>query len=362
MARFRPLSPGLSIFIALLLAGCSQQAQEPDPRTQAPLVIQSQVQPKGEQQRRFLGLISARVESPLSFRVGGKIDSRKVQNGERVVRGQPLMTLDPKDLQLDHRARLAAVQAAQAQAEQAQAELARMKLLVEQGAVSRQAYDQSRQANTSAQANLRSARAQAELSQNADRYSTLLAESDGVITAQLADTGQVVSPGQAVLRLAHDGPRDVLVDLPEHLKVPLGTQALITLPGQETKTYATLRELAQAADPATRSYQARFSLEQTQIQARLGSSAVLYLDIPDTQRLTQVPLGALHDAGQGPGVWVISNQQTLHWQAVRIDSLGQEYAYLSDGPQTGAAIVALGARLLHEGQKVRPQAQQAVVP
>ncbi|MBP6620757.1 MAG: efflux RND transporter periplasmic adaptor subunit [Alcaligenes sp.] len=359
MARFRYLSPALSLFTALVLMGCSQQAKESDPRTQAPLVIQSVIQPKADQQRRFLGLISARVESPLAFRVGGKIDTRKVQNGEHVEKGQLLMTLDPKDLQLDHRARLAAVQAATAQAEQAQSDYQRFSLLVEQGGVSRQAHEQSKQALRSAQANLKSAQAQAEIAHNADQYSALKAEASGIITAQLGDVGQVVSAGQAVLRLAQDGPRDVIVSLPEQWDIPLGTHATIELTDSQESVPAQLRELAQSSDPATRSYQARFSFEDENVTARLGSSAIVHLTPPDANALNQIPLTAIYDAGKGPGVWVIDDQKTVHWQAVTIAKLAQEHAYLSEGPEAGTSIVGLGANLLHEGQEVRPETREA---
>ncbi|MGX9523367.1 efflux RND transporter periplasmic adaptor subunit [Alcaligenes nematophilus] len=358
MALFRSLSPVLSLSAALVLMGCSQQTQEADPRTQAPLVIQSVIQPKADQQRRFLGLVSARVESPLAFRVGGKIDTRKVQNGEHVEKGQLLMTLDPKDLQLDYRARLAAVQAAQAQAEQAQTDYKRLSLLVEQGGVSRQAHEQSQKALRSAQANLKSAQAQAEIARNADQYSSLKAEASGIITAQIADVGQVVSPGQAVLRLAQDGPRDVIVSLPEQWDIPLGTRATIELTDSQESLPAQLRELAQSSDPATRSYQARFSFEGENVTARLGSSAIVHLTPPDADALNQVPLTAIYDAGKGPGVWVIDDQKTVHWQPVTIAKLAQEHAYLSQGPEAGTAIVALGANLLHEGQEVRPETRE----
>lgn len=358
MTRFRFLSPALSLSVALVLTGCSQQTPEADPRTQAPLVIQSVIQPKADQQRRFLGLISARVESPLAFRVGGKIDTRKVQNGEHVEKGQLLMTLDPKDLQLDHRARLAAVQAAQAQAEQAQSDYKRLSLLVDQGGVSRQAHEQSKQALRSAQANLKSAQAQAEIAHNADQYSSLKAEASGIITAQLGDVGQVVSPGQAVLRLAQDGPRDVIVSLPEQWDIPLGTPATIELTDSQESLPAQLRELAQSSDPATRSYQARFSFEDENITARLGSSAIVHLTPPDADALNQVPLTALYDAGKGPGVWIIDDQKTVHWKPVTIAKLAQEHAYLSDGPDAGTPIVALGANLLHEGQAVIPETRK----
>jgi len=345
--------------MAALVAGCSGQAQDTDPRMQAPLVIQDHVRPQDGQERRFLGRIGARVDSPLGFRVGGKVQERLVQNGDRVTEGQVLMTLDPKDLKLDHQARLAAVQAAQAQAAQAQADLKRMQLLVDQGAVSRQAYEQSRHTATSAQANLRSAQAQADISRNADQYSSLKADADGIITEQLADVGQVVAAGQAVLRLAHDGPRDVLVSLPEQLNVPQGTLGQIELPGQAALWPVRLRELAQSSDPATRSFQARFALEDERLTPRLGSSAILYLELPHDQPLTQVPLTALYDAGQGPGVWVIGDDRSVQWHSVRIARLAQENAYLSQGPQAGTPIVALGANLLHEGQQVRPQARKA---
>ena len=86
----------------------------------------------------------------------------------------------------------------------------------------------------------------------------LLADSDGVVMETLAEPGQVVSAGQAVIRLARSGQREALVQLPETLRPAVGSEALATRYGSEAQPVtATLRLLSDAADPTTRTYEAR---------------------------------------------------------------------------------------------------------
>src|SRR5204862_2459609 len=232
---------------ALVAGGCSKQAVK-DPRLQSPRVEVFKAKAAGSNKRTFTGIVEARVQTDLGFRVGGKILERSVNVGQRIQKGQILMRIDSVDLKLSFAAQQANVEAARAKYTQTKADEARFAALVTSGAVSRQEYDQARAALDSAKAQLEAAEAQARVSSNSSEYAVLLADADGVIVRTLSEPGQVVAAGQTVIQLAHDGPREALINLPEGVRPDLGTSAAARLYGQAQMVPARLRELSDAAD------------------------------------------------------------------------------------------------------------------
>lgn len=346
------LSAG-GLTVALMAGGSSKPAVK-DPRLQSPKVEIFAAQAVGRARRTFTGIVEARVQSDLGFRVGGKILERSVNMGQRIQKGQVLMRLDAVDLNLSLAAQQANVEAVRAKYTQTKADEARFAALVKSGAVSRQEYDQARAALDSAKAQLDAAEAQARVSNNSSEYAVLLADADGVIVRTLSEPGQVVAAGQTVIQLAHDGPREALINLPEGVRPDLGTTALARLYGGDQLYPARLRELSDAADPASRTFAARYVLEGDAAAAPLGSTVTITLV---TKRntgddFTQVPVGAIHDRGSGPGVWIVDDKSEVKFRSVTIASIGKEEVVVSGGVQAGEKVVALGAHLLHEGQVV----------
>jgi len=344
------LAGGLTV---ALIAGGSKPAVK-DPRLQSPRVEIFEAVAARSNNRTFTGIVEARVQSDLGFRVGGKILERSVDLGQRVQKGQVLMRLDPVDLKLSFAAQQANVEAARAKYTQSKADEARAAVLVETRAVSRQEYDQARAALDSAKAQLDATEAQARVSNNSSEYAVLLADADGVIVRTLSEPGQVVAAGQTVIQLAHDGPREALINLPEGVRPELGTTASARLYGRDQMYQARLRELSDAADPASRTFAARYVLEGEAASAPLGSTVTITLVIKQNtgDDFIQVPVGAIHDRGSGPGVWTVNDKSEVKFRSVTIASIGQEQVVLSSGVQAGEKVVALGAHLLHEGQVV----------
>src|SRR5256885_4426105 len=132
--------------LAVSLTGCGQK-QELDPRTQPELVRTVVIGSSSGMDPAFTGVISARVQSNLGFRVPGKITRRLVDTGQFVRAGQPLMTIDRTDYAHAITARAATVTAAKAKAVQAAADEARYRGLVKTGAVSASIYDQIKAAS-----------------------------------------------------------------------------------------------------------------------------------------------------------------------------------------------------------------------
>lgn len=349
---FSARSVGTLSIVAALLAGCGHA--DADPRTKPPLVRTAEAGGAETSERQFTGIVGARVESDLGFRVAGKVVARLVDAGQVVRYGQPLMRIDPTDYSLAAEAAAQSVSAARARAAQTSADERRYRDLVSAGAVSASAYDQAKAAALTAHAQLSAAEAQARVSRNDSAYTVLVADTDGTVAETLAEPGQVVSAGQTVVRLAHSGPREAVVALPETVRPAPGTAA-------QARTYgglygeARLRQLSDAADPTTRTYEARFVLTGAPAAAPLGSTVTISLSAPGQHSAISVPLGAIYDRGHGPGIWVVAPNRNpkVSWQPVQLASVGEETAAVSAGLRPGERIVTLGAHLLHEGEAVR---------
>lgn len=357
MLRHRLVSAAvICVALPFALAACGESAQT-DPRTEVPLVRAATVHGADSASRSFTGTVAARVQSDLGFRVPGKVLERLVDAGQAVKRGQPLMRIDPVDLRLAMNAQQQAAVAARAQAEQTAQDEVRYRNLVGTGAVSASAYDQAKAAADAARAQLRAAEAQAEVARNASRYAELVADGDGVVTETLAEPGQVVGAGQVVVRLAHAGPREALIQLPETLRPAVGSAGQATLFGKDGVAVPTrLRQLSDAADPLTRTFEARYVLEGALASAPLGATVTVRIADGHSggNGGLQVPIGALFDAGKGPGVWVIDgNPATVAWRPVTVLRVGDEGARVAGRLERGERIVALGAHLLREGEQVR---------
>jgi RND family efflux transporter MFP subunit len=340
--------------LPVALAACTHADSSNDPRTQSPLVRVATVEAAVQTDRSFTGIVAARVQSDLGFRVSGKVLERLVDTGQAVRRGQPLMRIDATDLRLAARAHQEGVAGATAHARQTADDEARYRALVSAGAVSRSAYDQARAGAESARAELDAAKARADVARNETSYATLLADADGVVVETLAEPGQVVGAGQVVIRVAHGGQREAVIDLPETLRPSIGSTGRATLYGIELTGSAQLRQLSDAANPRTRTFEARYVLEGGLADAPLGSTISIQIPMGDSARALEVPIGALFDPGTGPGIWRVEGETPrVRWRRVHVAGLGDEAAAVTGELEAGDRIVALGAHLLHEGEPVR---------
>jgi len=348
--------------LPFVLAACNDATSSTDPRTQPPLVRIETVQTSVQSERSFTGIVAARVQSDLGFRVPGMVLERLVDAGQSVKRGQALMRIDPTDLRLVVRARDEAVAAAKARARQTADDEARYRDLVAGGAVSASAYDKVKAAAESARAELNAAEAQADVARNETSYAVLFADADGVVVETLAEPGQVVGAGQVVVRVAHAGRREAIIELPETLRPAIGSTGRATLYGSGVTGSAKLRQLSDAANRQTRTFEARYVLEDRLADAPLGSTISIQISDESSSPALQVPIGAIFDPGRGPGVWLVEGDTPrVTWRAVQIARLSDEAASIVGKLKAGDRVVALGAHLLHEGESVRLGSEVAPV-
>lgn len=347
-----PLILGLS----MALVACSRPEPAPEP-VRAVRTLQVGLQ-AGALAREYAAEVKARTESRLSFRVGGKLLTRPVDVGQTVRRGQLLAQLDPTDLKLGQEAAQAAVLAAQTQVDQSQADQRRAAELHAQGFIGAAELERRDSALKAAQATLAQARAQAGVQGNQAQYSQLLADVAGVITAVEAEPGAVLAAGMPVLRVANDGPRDVVFQVPEDqqaaVRALLGKAGAIQvrLWGDERELPATVREVAAAADPVGRTFQVKADVGRAEV--RLGQTATVVLPGAPRTGLIALPLAAVAEQGGRSVVWVLDpTALTVQPQPVTVGGAQGNAVLVSAGLQAGQEVVTAGVHVLTPGLKVK---------
>jgi membrane fusion protein, multidrug efflux system len=358
MRRTAPL-----VLVALALAGCSRPAPLPEPvRSVKTLTVGAQAEGGSID---YAGEVRARSESRLAFRVAGKLVSRPVDLGDSVKAGQVLASLDPQDLRLGQDAARSAVEAARVTADQASADLKRFKELRDQGFISAAELDRRDSAHRAAQAQLEQARAQAGVQTNQARYSTLVADASGVITAVEADPGTVLAAGTPVLRLASDGPRDVVFSVPEQqaatmraLEGRAGALQVRLWGSADVPVAASVREVAAAADPATRTFLVKADIGRAPM--KLGQTATVTLAVPATAGLFKLPLAAVFEQQGQSAVWLLDKQSmTVRAQPIGVAGAEGNAVLVASGLAAGQTVVSAGAHTLTAGQKVALYASPA---
>lgn len=342
------------LIAALALAGC-QAETAPIAGIERPVQVQRVTFENGDSAREFVGVVRARYETDLGFRVSGKIVERVVSVGDRVWAGDVIARLDPQDLRLQVESAEAELAAATSALAQAAADLDRYTTLKARGYAPVAEYDRKKAANDEAEGRVARARRTLDIARNQLGYTDLKADADGVITATRAEPGQVVAVGQAVAQLAHRGEKEAVVALPETwLGEVRQAKAKVRLWSDADRVYqARLRELSPQADPATRTYAARYTIPDADDAVAYGMTATVTLSRPGEETVARLPLSAVLNRGKGATVFVVDDGGALTLRSVTVTAFEGDVALVTSGVGEGDRVVTLGVQKLEAGLKVR---------
>ena len=351
---FKLLLGALLALSVIVLSGCQESTAEKVVPGR-PVLVATVKYEAASPERSFVGTIKPRIETDMGFRVPGKVAKRLVEVGQTVDVDQPLALLDEVDLKLQAEQAQAEFSAATGVLAQAAASEQRAKDLRAKGWTTDAQLDSARAAADEARARLNRAERQVELTKNSLSYATLVADARGVVTATLIEPGQVVAAGQSAIRVARFGEKEAVVAIPETLvgRAKEGV-ASVTLWSEPDKKYAAkLREIAPSADPATRTYLAKFSLPDAGDSVSFGMTATLTLADSATDRVAKLPLSALYNQGGSPSLYVVDGSGSLALKPVTVKGYESDNVVITDGVDEGAKVVALGVQKLDPAQKVR---------
>lgn len=343
-----------ALTLVALLAACSRTEPTTEPVRSVKVMTVGQSSP--EFSPEFAGEVRPRVESRLGFRVGGKLVKRSVEVGQRVRAGQPLAQLDAQDYQLSADAARAQLAAASTNRDLAAADYKRFKELRDQNFISGAELERRESTLKAAQAQYDQARAQLSGQTNQAGYTTLVADASGVVTAVDAEVGQVVAAGTPVVRIAQDGARDVVFSVPEDkvAMVRAGTAAEVRAWTRPDAFKGTVREVAASADPVTRTYTVKVSVNGTE-ELALGTTVSVKLQAlsHDAVQVIKLPTSALRQDGGKTAVWVLdTSSMTVKSVPVEVNTADGNSAVVTAGLSSGMQVVVAGVHVLSPGQKV----------
>ncbi|WP_105739739.1 efflux RND transporter periplasmic adaptor subunit [Cronobacter dublinensis] len=354
---FLSLLPVMALAVTLpLLTGCGDDHRSDQPAPPRPvryLVIAPDASAPASVRT---GDIRAHDETTLSFRTDGRITSRLVDIGAAVRAGQLLATLERATGENQTASAQADRQSAQAAERVAALNLKRMQALMPSGAIARSQLDSARADWQSAVARLKSSEAALRNAEENLSWTQLVAPADGVITGVNASAGQVVSAGQSVFTLATSDARDVVFDVSDpqlfadqaHTVFPV---ALLTSPA--ITTTARLRDISPQADPQTRTWRVRLTLQSPPAAMALGASVMVSL--PQTrEKGIRVPAAALTRLNGRPVVFIIDARQQAQPRPVTIAAYTATDVLLTGGVSPGDRVITAGVSKLRPGEKVIP--------
>ncbi|WP_028621043.1 efflux RND transporter periplasmic adaptor subunit [Pseudomonas sp. Ant30-3] len=341
---------GLSLLTLLTACGDKPQVEKDRPR----VFVQAVKSTDYAASVTLTGDVQARVQTELSFRVGGKIIQRMVDVGDRVTAKQVLAKLDPKDLQTNVNSAQAQVAAEQARVKQTAAAFVRQEKLLPKGYTSKSEYDSAQAALRSSQSALAAAQAQLANARDQLSYTALIADAPGVITARQAEVGQVVQATVPIFSLARDGERDAVFNIYESLlsEAPSDkTVEVSLLENPSIKTTGTVREITPAVSAQTGTVQVKVTLDHLPQGMQLGSVVSATAKTPGKSAV-ELPWSALTKNLSDPAVWLVDAEGKAQLHTVTVGRYLTGHVVISEGLKGGEKVVIAGGQLLHPGVKV----------
>ena len=401
--------------VICLAAGCTPRQEAVRTETERPVKTMVVAAGGESYQRFFPGKVAAAKSVELAFQVPGLVVKLPVKEGQKVARGQIIGQLRQSEFQARREAaqgqfdqaravldglrlgerpeeqlrRETQLRAAEAKLANARTEFDRYARLLPNGAVSRSEYDLSQTAYQVAQEDQKAARQLVEKGTVARKEdieaqegqvrtlegrlleakveladSTLRAPYNGVIAQRLIDEGQPVTANRPVVKFQNVDEIDIVVDVPEAVMAtgfrPSAVRQMVAefskAPGQRFPVR--LKELAQEADPATQTFQVRFTMKApARVMALPGMTATVAVTYrrPRTRGShVFVPISAVtkQDTGQQV-VWLMGADGTVRCRAVRIGEAKDGELEIAAGLSPGDRVVVAGAPFLRDGMKVR---------
>jgi len=340
---------------AVVLAACGTQKTATEPVR--PVVTQRVMPGAAASRDVYSGELRARYETDLGFRIGGKIVARLVDAGARVSKGQVLARLDPQDAKLAAQGASAQLASAEADYTLAKSELARYRDLLAKKFISQSAFDAKQNTFIAAQAKVEQARSQAAITSNQADYTNLAADADGVVMSVSGEPGQVVAAGQPVLKLAHAGEKEVVVNAPEGqlARFKAGQDVAIQLWADPAKPFhGRIRDIAGGADPVTRTYMVRVAAIDPPAEAQLGMTANVVFNPSADSGIVLLPLSALAGRDGAPAVWIVDPATSrVKLRPVNVGQYREDGVTITSGLNAGDVVVTAGVHKLRADQAVR---------
>ncbi len=345
-----------ALLAAVPLAACRETPEVAAPAARPVRTITVEKSSSVTQPITLTGHIESDDEASIGFRISGRMIERTVRTGDRVEAGQVLARLEPMNEMNALRSAQAAVTAARATVVQTRNRYERQQTLLGQGWTTRAQFDEAEKARATAEAQLDSAEAQLRVAEDQVAFTELVADAPGVVTATGADAHEVVQAGQMIVRVARQGGRDAVFDVPAHILRSVPADSIIEVrlaDDASVKAAGRVRTVAPQADPVTRTFEVKIGLTEPPEAMRLGATVIGQVQ-RDAPTAIEIPASALTRIDRQPAVWIVNPDDfSVSLRNVEVARFDPASVVISEGLDEGDVIITAGTQALHPGQKVR---------
>ena len=300
------------------------------------------------------GSLQAGTTVMVSTRMMGWVREVHVTEGQKVTRGDALVSIDDSDLLAKKAQAEAGIAEASAVLANAQKMAERFENLYAEKSVSKQQLDDVLTGRDRAAAGVKMAKAGlAEVKVHLS-YLDITAPVDGIVTRKMIETGNMANPGLPLINMESAGDMKVVAHLGEKdvSAVALGTLVNVEVTSLSGATFAVpLTKVVPTANPGSRTYDIEAALDTA--DPRLKSGMFARVTVPTGSReAVLVPAAAVYKRGQLTGVWIVAADKTAHLRWVRLGHpVGDDYEVLA-GLDGNESIVLNSATPLTEGDRV----------
>ncbi len=342
--------------LAMLALGACGRGEDDESRAPRPVRAVAIEKGKFGEIVELTGSIQPENEAALSFRIGGRMVERFVGTGDVVSAGQLLARLDPQNEQNALRSAQARLTAAQGRLREARNIFAREQSLLARRYTTKTRFDQAQTAVETAQSDIEDATAQLKIAQDRLGYTELKSDTAGTIVARAAEAGEVVQASQVIFRLARQGGWDAVFDVPARVLNVAPRDAPVALSLTESPDITAngrVRQIDPAADPTTRTFRVRVTIQSPPPAMRLGASISGRIRLDPSLGIA-IPASALTETDGKAAVWIVDpSSMTVSLRNIRVSRFTGDAVLVAEGLKPEDVIVTAGVQSLHPGQKVR---------
>lgn len=359
--RFALLGRDLLILATAALAGCGESNNTSNPREaktwRLPVVtVAAQRLPR---QYTTVGTISAASQIAISSRISSYITELPVQEGDPVESGQLLAALDSEELSNQIASAQAALESARAILADTRNDVERFEALLAQGSISEVKVRKARLQQATAEVNLKAARAALALAHAQSQYIHIRSPASGIVTRRHQSLGDLALPGAPLLTIEtrEQLKFETFVAESRLANITVGDPVRLRIDNFTSELSGKVSQIVYAGDPVTRSYKVTVLLPgQAGLYSGMFGRATF--TVGHDSNIT-IPHSALIEKGGLQGVYVIDDENRLHFRWLRIRRVWPEFLEIASGLEAGERIATGVTAGMREGDQITPAASNS---
>lgn len=348
------------VIIGFLFASCGKDTEQKESKQQGILVAVATVQ--GSQEKGVLhtsGKVEAINQATLSTRTMGTVEKVYVQVGDKVRKGQLLLTINNADLTAQKAQADAGVIEAKASFTIAEKDYDRFRNLFEKKSATQKELDDMKANYTMAKARLEGAEQMRKSIVAQFAYSNIKAPFNGIVTQKFINKGDLTKPGQPLIEVENPTKYEIVTMVSESdvMKIKEGTEVFVHIKSIEEKIRGEVSAVSHSAQSTGGQYLVKVSVQEKAEDLRSGMFTTVAFPVEDTSEIARnlILQSALVKRGALQGVYTISQSGTavLHWLR-----LGKTYGNMVEvlsGLQVGETYITSADEKLYNGVQVTVQ-------